>query len=412
MSDLMKLPMDQDASGRSFGSQELAYLKEVLDSGKLFGPKGQFVKRLEDTYAKLMGMPHARAVSSGTAGVHCAVMALDLEPGSEILTTPITDMGAILPIMFQGCVPIFCDVDPATLNVTADTLEARITERTKAIIITHLFGLSCDMTSIMELAAKHDIMVIEDCSQSYLATHKGKLVGGYGDIGVFSLQQGKHATCGEGGLIVSNDAKLARRAKLSGDKAWPYGESNGDHEFLSTNYRMSELEAAVALAQIEKLEANTDTRCKTVAHMQARLEGIHAGVTFPTAPDGDRHTYWRIPIMIDKQNIPGGVDAVGKYLREYGVVNMPRYIVKPAFMCDVIRNQVTFGTSRWPFSQWEATTGKTYTVDPADFPGTYKGLESVIVIPWNEKCTIEHADFVADALKRAVAEAVASKTIA
>src|SRR6185369_1903172 len=166
------------------------------------------------------GAQFSRAVTSGTAAVHTAVAAIDPEPGDEIITTSITDMGGIAPILYQGAIPIFADVDPVTLNVTPEAIAARVTKRTRAIIATHLFGNPCDMTGIMRVADKAGIPVIEDCAQAFLATDQDRLVGTIGAIGAFSLQQGKHMTTGEGGIVVTKDPKLARWMILFSDKAW------------------------------------------------------------------------------------------------------------------------------------------------------------------------------------------------
>jgi len=145
-SETVFLPSDRDASGRSLGEEELQLLREVIEGGNLFCVPGNMVPRFERAFAELYGVPHARAVTSGTAAVHTALGALDIAPGDEIITTPITDMGAITPILFQGAVPVYADVDRDTLNISADTIRPRITERTRAIIVTHLFGRTCSAT--------------------------------------------------------------------------------------------------------------------------------------------------------------------------------------------------------------------------------------------------------------------------
>ena len=162
-------------------------------------------------------------------------------------------MGALTPILYQGAIPVFADVDPRTGNVTAETIGERISPRTRAVVITHLFGNPCDMSAIMALAESHGLPVIEDCAQAFLATHAGKQVGTFGAAGCFSLQQGKHITTGEGGIVVSGDPKIARHAYLFINKAWGYGDPNPDHYFIALNYRMSELQGACALGQLPKL---------------------------------------------------------------------------------------------------------------------------------------------------------------
>ena len=200
---IIDLPSDQNSSGRTLGKEEVSLLEKAIDSGMLFSPKGTFVKQLEAEFAKTLGLGHAYACTSGTAAVHVAIAAVNPEPGDEIITTSITDMGALTPILYQGAIPVFADVDPLTCNVTAKTIEARLSPKTKAIIVTHLFGSPCEMASIMELADSKGIPVIEDAPQAFCAEYQRQKIGTIGAIGCFGLQQGKHITTGEGGLVVS-----------------------------------------------------------------------------------------------------------------------------------------------------------------------------------------------------------------
>ncbi|APZ95559.1 DegT/DnrJ/EryC1/StrS family aminotransferase [Fuerstiella marisgermanici] len=395
----MQLPSDQDSTGRTLGAEELELLRQVIESGTLTSTKGEFVKTLEAEFAKKLGAKHAFACASGTAAIHCAVAAINPEPGDEIITTSITDMGGLTPIIYQGAVPVFADVDPETYNVTARTIEKVISERTKAIIVTHLFGNPCDMAAIQELAKKHNIPVIEDCAQAFLTTYREENVGTIGDIGCFSLQQGKHITTGEGGLVVTNDDKLARHMFLYINKAWGYGDEKPDHYFAALNYRMSELQGAVAVAQLEKLEDVVASRTRLADALTPRISGL-AGVSTPTVTPDSTHTYWKYCLNIDATVIEGGAVGLGAALREKGIACAPRYIQKPAFECQVIRDQVTFGTSRWPFS-----LARPEAVDYSreKFEGTYKALQHVLVLPFNECYTDEHVEYLADAIREAVA---------
>ncbi len=210
VNQVVQLPSDQDHTGRTLGADEIALITEAIQSGTLTSTKGQFTKELENRFAQRIGASHAHAASSGTAAIHTAIAAIDPEPGDEIVTTSITDMGALTPILYQGAIPVFADVDPATCNVTAETIEKVLSPRTRAIIVTHLFGNPCRMNQIMELARARGIPVIEDCAQAFLAKCGDQYIGTIGDIGCFSLQQGKHITTGEGGLVTSNNPDLAR----------------------------------------------------------------------------------------------------------------------------------------------------------------------------------------------------------
>jgi dTDP-4-amino-4,6-dideoxygalactose transaminase len=399
----LALPSDQDASGRTLGAQEIALLEEAIQSGTLTSTKGQFVRTLETRFAELLGVEHAFACSSGTAAIHCAVAALDPNPGDEIVTSPITDMGALTPILYQGAIPVFADVDPRTYSVTAASIERCLSERTKAIVVTHLFGHPCPMTEIMALARQRKIPVIEDCAQSFLARHDGRLAGTFGAVGCFSLQQGKHITTGEGGLVVTDDAALARRMFLFINKAWGYGDAQPDHYFLALNYRMCELQGAVAVAQLDKLADVVERRVAAARVLTSRLQGL-PGIETPWVDPRNLHTFWKYCLRVDGRVLPGGAVGLAKLLREKNIASAPRYIQKPAFSCEVFQKQRTFGDSRWPFT---LARPEALDYDRARFHGTFAALEGVLVLPWNENYTDEHLDYIADAVREAAHEMAA-----
>ncbi len=397
---LVKLPSDQDASGRTLGAEELELLAEAIHSGTLTSTKGTFVKALEQRFADMLGVKYAYACSSGSGAVHTAIAAIDPEPGDEIITTSITDMGALTPILYQGAIPRFADVDPLTWNVTAATIEKVLSDRTKAIIVTHLFGNPCDMTEIMALANARGIPVIEDCAQSFLATHAGKAVGAIGTIGCFSLQQGKHITTGEGGIVTTNDEALARRMFLFINKAFGYGDPNPDHYFIALNSRMNELQGAVAVAQLGKLRGIVERRQAAAQKLTHKLQSL-AGIATPYIDSRNTHVYWKYCLRVDSNVVIDGAVGLAKLLKEKGIFSAPRYIQKPAFQCQIFEKQRTFGNSRFPF-----TLARPEAVDytPAHFPGTFAGLEAVLVLPWNEAYTDEHINFIADAIQQALAQ--------
>ncbi len=399
----IELPSDADASGRSFGQEEKDLLARVIDSGTLNCTKGTIVHEFEEKFAAWLGLPFCRCASSGTAAVHAAVAAVDPEPGDEIITTPITDMGAITPILYQSAVPVFADVDPETYNVTAETIAPMITRRTRAIVVTHLFGNSCDMAPILDLAARHGLPVIEDCAQAYGTRDRGRYVGTFGAIACFSLQQGKHMSAGEGGMVLTSDPVLARRMTLFIDKAWGYGDPRPDHYFLAPNYRMTELQGAVALAQLGKLEGMIRQRVAMADLLDEMLAGV-PGVAAPVrTPDGV-HTFWRYPLRVDAEVVPGGAVALGARLREAGIACSPRYIQKPAFECQVLRDPRTFGDSAFPFLG-EARAGEPPLVyDRAATPGTVAALEGVVVLGWTERHEERHVEYIAEAIRRAAGE--------
>ena len=301
----LQLPSDQDASGRNLGQDELTYLSEVIASGTLTSTKGRFVKKMEEEFADKVGVKHVYACASGTAAVHAAIAAIDPEPGDEIVTSPITDMGALTPILYQGAIPAFAEVDPNTWNVTAKTIEPVLSERTKVIIVTHLFGNPCEMEEIVALADSRGIPVIEDCAQAFLARHGDRFVGTIGKISCFSLQQGKHITTGEGGLVGTDDDELAHRMNLFINKGWGYGDANPDHCFLALNYRMSELQGAVAVGQLPKLEEAVERRIAAAQSLTEKLAELQ-GVKAPYVHARSVHTYWKYCLRVNSDIIPGG----------------------------------------------------------------------------------------------------------
>jgi perosamine synthetase len=395
---LMMLPSDQDSSGRTLGAEELAYLKEAVESGTLSTTKGKFGKMLEAKFAEAFGAKYAYACTSGSAAIHIAVAAVNPNPGDEIITTSITDMGALTPLMYRGAIPVFAEVDTKTLNVTAETIEKAISPRTKAIIVTHLFGNPCEMDAIMELAKKHNLPVIEDSAQTFLANYGDKMAGTIGDIGCFSLQQGKHMTTGEGGMVVTNDDALARKMFLYINKAWGYGDANPDHYFMALNYRLSELQAAVALGQLEKLEACVENRVRAADMLTEMLKGID-GIETPVISEKAKHVYWKYCLTVDDSKIEGGSVGMANMLKEKNIFSAPRYIVKPAFMCQVFQDKNTLGDSQFPFNLARPEAIE-YTMDK--YPDTAKALHDVLVLPWNEKYTVEHVEYIAENVRSVV----------
>jgi dTDP-4-amino-4,6-dideoxygalactose transaminase len=401
--DESKLPTERDASGRSLGEEELALLREVIESGILFGPNGTKVKRFEEELQSLFGVPWARAVSSGSGAVHTALAALDVAPGDEVVTTPITDMGAVSPILFQGAIPVFADVDSDTLNVTAGTIQPRLTERTRAIVVTHLFGNPCDMDPILELARDHGVAVMEDAAQAYLATYRGRLTGTMGDVAAFSLQQTKHITCGEGGFVLTAREDVARRARVWADKGWNYAPVDPDHDFLGLNYRMSELQGAVALAQLRKIGKLVETRVAMAERLASRISGIPGLRPLPATP-GATQTWWRFVLLVDGDVLPGGPAALAEELKSLGVWSTPNYIRVPAFMCRQFRERATFRDTCHPYALY----GDRYPIERIeDYPGCRQGLGRVLVLPWTERHGPRHVELLAERLAEAAGRLLA-----
>lgn len=389
-----KLPNFQSAAGRTFGVEEETLVLQALRSGCLSRNGGTMVKALERDFAAALGVKKAVACSSGTSCVHLAVAALDLEPGDEVIVPPITDIGSILPILWQNAIPVFADVNPLTFVLDPAEVEKRITPRTRGVIAVHLAGMPCPLDELTQICRKHGIALIEDCSQAYWAEYKGKLVGSIGDIGCFSLQQSKHMSAGEGGLTVTSNEDYARRALLFSDKAWPRDSGSlGSCRFLflSQNYRMNELAGAVACAQLKKVKASVDRRRARAAQLTQLIAGID-GVSAPHTPAGVNPSYWLYMLRVNEQ---AGVSAqeFGDALVAEGVPAWVRYIIDPLYLSPVFTGPNTYGTSGYPFSEYGRQKFARGLCPKAE-----DALSQVIAIHWNENYTSEHVEQIGAAI--------------
>ena len=392
------LPGVLSAAGRTFDEREEDLVLKALRSGCLSRNGGTMVRRLEQEFAAAIGVEHAVACSSGTACVHLAVAALDLEPGDEVIVPPITDIGSILPVLWQNAVPVFADVDPLTMVLDPASVESNITQRTKAVIAVHLAGIPCPMDELLAICKRHGIVLIEDCSQAYWAEYKGRLVGSMGDMACFSLQQSKHITCGEGGLMVTSNADFARRALLFSDKAWPRDSGtlgSCRFMFLSQNYRMSELNGAVALAQLLKIESVVERRRQRAAQLIRELEGVE-GVASPMIPPQLKHSFWLFMLRVKYSQVDVG--AFGDALVAEGVPAWVRYIVDPLYLSPIFTGPRTYGTSGYPFTAYGR---QVYARGLC--PASEQALAQVIAIQWNENYTEQHVQQIASAIRKVAA---------
>ena len=394
------LPTVSDASGRMIGEEEKALVLEVLDSGKLNRNNGDKVTQFENEFAAWYGTTFAVASSSGTSALHVAVAALNLEPGDEIVTSTISDMGSVIGILAQDLIPTFADVDTRTGCITAETIEAVLSPRTRAIMPVHLSGQPCDMDPIMAVAAKHDLLVIEDASQAHGAVYGDRKVGTIGDINAFSFQQSKQMTTGDGGMTVSNDDALADRARLFMDKAWPRVAGSRGHAFLGMNYRMTELQGAVGLGQIRKLDEILRRRRTSGERLAAALADID-GVNPPHLYDDVTHSYWIFSFTIDEERLGVSAGQFAEALRAEGAPFGAGYIPNPLFDYPAIKDRVTYGTSQIPWSLPQARPGIEYRDE--DVPNTLWFLEHTINLSWNEGITASDAGDLAEAIGKVAA---------
>lgn len=395
-----KLPTFLEGAGRTIGAEEEKLVLEALRSGCLTRNGGVMVNRLEARFAELLGVGHAVACSSGTASVHLAIAALDLEPGDEVIVPPITDIGSIVPVLWQNAVPVFADVDPRTLVLDPEDVERQIGPRTRAVMAVHLAGQPCDMRALREIAARHRVALIEDCSQAYWAEYDGRLVGTMGDLACFSLQQSKHITCGEGGLMVTSDPAYARRARLFADKAWPRdSKSLGSCRFLflAQNYRMSELQGAVALGQLGKVGDAVERRRIAAAALTRAMDGV-AGVEPPYVPANTRHSWWLYMLRVNEAEAGVSTREFGDALVAEGVPAWVQYIIDPLYMSPMFTERKTYGTSGHPLAEFARQEYRRGLC-----PNAEQALQKLVAIWWNENYTPERVDAIAGAIRKVAA---------
>lgn len=287
------------------GPEEKQAVLEVLDSGII--AQGPRVKAFEEAFAAMCGVRHAVATSSGTTALHVALLANRIGPGDEVITGAFTFIASANSCLYAGARPVFVDIDPRTFNIDPAKIEAAITPRTRAILPIHLFGLPCDMDAIMAIAKKHNLLVIEDACQAHAATYKGRRVGSFG-TGTFSLYPTKNITSAEGGMVTTDDDAIdesSRVIRQHGMRVRYY------HDELGFNFRMTDIHAAIGLAQLGKLEQFNASRRANAAFYNANLKGV---VT-PFVPQGCEHVYHQYTIRV-----PGGKrDALREHLKAHDI---------------------------------------------------------------------------------------------
>jgi perosamine synthetase len=304
--------------GAEYGPEEEAALREVLTAGApSCGPK---VKKFEEAFGTYCGVPYSLAITSATAGLQLAMIAANVGLGDEVITTPISWISTANAAAAQGARVVFADVDPRTLNLTADTIAAKITERTKVILLVHLYGQCCDMDPIMELARRHNILVVEDCAHAAGAEYKGRRSGSLADIGVFSFHQQKNmVTLGEGGMITAKRRDLYERMLSFRSlccrtydpkgKYLPIDESQMpmgkrywylDFDEVGFNFRMTDAQAAVGLVQLTKLDRFNARRIEIANAYCRRLQGIR-GLATPYVLPGVKHVFHIYCVLVEPQ---------------------------------------------------------------------------------------------------------------
>jgi perosamine synthetase len=307
----MKVPVNEPL----ISDEAKAYVQEAMDTGWL-SAAGPCVEKFEQVFADYIGVKHAIFVTSGTAALHLSLATLNLKTGDEVIVPDFTMIGSIFPIMYTGAKPIFIDVEKDTFNIDVAQLEAKITDKTKAIMPVHIYGHSCDMDPVMEIANKYDLAVIEDAAEVHGGTYKGKRCGSIGTINAFSFYGNKIITTGEGGMVCTDDDALALRARSLKDLAHS-PEKRFLHTEVAFNYRATNLQAAVGLGQMENIEMFLERKRSMAQRYNSLLSDIK-GVTLPVTKDYAENVYWMYALLVN-DDLNMSRDELCIKLKEKGV---------------------------------------------------------------------------------------------
>lgn len=323
---MRNLPVaEPDLSGN-----ERAYVLECIETAWV-SSAGHFITDFEEAFARYCGTEHALAVSNGTVALHLAMTAMGIGPGDEVIVPDLTFAACANAVVHAGATPVFADIDPASWNLDPARVEACITERTKAIMAVHLYGNPCDLDALCALKEEHGLYLIEDAAEAHGARYGGRPAGSFGDVSCFSFYGNKTITSGEGGMCLTSDPALQEAMSRLRDHGMD-PERRYWHDRVGYNYRMTNLQAAVGLAQLERLDEFVEKKRRIAQWYRQQLEG--AGFAFPAVPEEASCTYWLTSVLL-----PEGTDRtrVQERLREVGIDTRPFFYpmhVLPPFAQD------------------------------------------------------------------------------
>jgi len=291
---------------------EIRAVVEVLRSGML--AQGKEVEFFEQEFANYIGVKHAIAVANGTLALDTALKAIGIKPGDEVITTAFTFIATANAILYQGARPVFADIDPKTYNLDPNDVLEKITSKTKAVIVVHLYGQPADMKALKEIAEDHKLILVEDCAQAHGAEFEGMKVGSLGHVGIFSFYPTKNITTGEGGIITTNDDEVSRKSRLIRD----HGQARKYvHEELGYNYRMTNIAAAIGRVQLKKLDLLNEKRIKNATYLTKNLANVR-GIVTPYVDPRVKHVYHQYVIRVEN-DFPLNRDELATRLEEKGV---------------------------------------------------------------------------------------------
>jgi perosamine synthetase len=331
---------------------EKKYLCECIDTGWI-SSEGPFVKEFEQKMSDTVDRKYGIAVSNGTAALIVAVQALGMKKGDEVIMPSFTIISCAMAVMKVGAVPVLVDSDLYTWNINTNEIEAKITPKTKAIMIVHLYGLPVEVDKILAIAKKYNLKVIEDAAEMHGQTYKGKPCGSFGDISTFSFYSNKHITTGEGGMVVTDDAEIAERCRTLRNLCFKK-DIRYVHDETSENYRFTNLQAAVGLAQLESLDEFVEKKRQMGRYYTEKLRDIEGLILPVEKTEYAQNIYWVYGIVLDKK-VKVDNKTVQKFLAEEGIGS------RTFFWCmheqPVYRRQDLFVNESYPNAEYLARKG-------------------------------------------------------
>jgi perosamine synthetase len=303
------------------GSNVLPLVRECIETGWI-SSEGRFIREFEAKWAEYCGVSHGVAVANGTCALQIAMKALGLEPGSEVIMPSFTIISCAIAIIEAGCVPVLVDAEPETWNMALDQIEAKITPRTRALMPVHMFGHPVDMRRLMEIASHHNLRVIEDAAEAHGAEVGNRRTGGIGDMGCFSFFANKIVTTGEGGMVVTDDAGYAQRLRSLRNLGFR-SERRFFHTEIGYNYRMTNIQAAMGVAQIDCIDQHIGHKRWMADSYGRRLEGLP--ISLPLERSWAKNVFWMYGVVLE-DSVPFDAPEFARRLRDRGVDTRPLFL--------------------------------------------------------------------------------------
>ena len=364
----LPIPVNQPV----LGGREKELLRQCVETGWI-SSEGPFVTQFEEMFAKRVGREHGIAVANGSAALEVAVQALGLGPGDEVICPTFTIISPVQAVLRAGATPVLTDLDPETWNMDVGGIAARVTPRTKAILVVHIYGLPVDMDPVLALAERHGLVIIEDAAEMHGQTYRGRPCGSFGVISTFSFYPNKLVTTGEGGMVVTDDAALAERCRSLRNLCFGTGHQRFVHEELGWNYRMTNLQAALGIAQLEGLDASL-ARKRAIGHAYTRLLADVVGLQLPVeATDYAHNCYWVYGVVLSDE-VPFATEEALARLAQYQIGARPFFWPmheQPAFLRrGLFRDERFAVSSRMARRGFYIPAGLTTTDDQIEYVAT------------------------------------------